>query len=376
MPLVAAPGTSAGSPGWVRPPRPARCRWRIAADVSVHHDPEKGAHWGGIERCSSVWACPVCSAVIRAERAREVMAAVEAWQAQGGSLAFVTLTVRHKHGDDLRTTLDAVLRGFQRLQSGAPWVRFKQRFGVRGVIRSVEVTLGANGWHPHIHALFFLDRPLSAGDVDEWESSMFGRWAGIVTRLGARLPTQPRGIDVRPADADGRVVGQYLAKLQEASEKRYRVGDELVRFDFKSGRSGSLMPFELLDSGRRADEDDDRAAYRLWVEYFQATFGRRAITWSHGLRDLCAVEEERTDEEVMADVEASPLVFLVPGSSYDRIRSSPDVLALVLARVEAGDVRAALLLSGGFIPPDVVDRLTGEICPFPGLPPPALPDTG
>ena len=60
---------------WVRPPRPARCGWRIGENVSVHSDGQL-AHFSGTERCSSVWACPSCSAVIRAERAREISQAV------------------------------------------------------------------------------------------------------------------------------------------------------------------------------------------------------------------------------------------------------------------------------------------------------------
>jgi len=291
------------------------------------------------------------------------MAAVDGWQGQGGHLVFVTLTVRHRSGDPLAKTLDAVISGFRHLQKGRPWLSFKRRFGIRGVIRATEITLGENGWHPHIHALFFVDKPLSPSDIHAWESEMFERWAAIVTRLGARLPTQLRGIDVRLADAQGTVVGQYLAKLQEVGEgKRYTVGSELARSDLKAGRAASMMPFELLDPVSRQDDIDDQAAWQLWCEYVEVTRGRRAITWSRGLRELCQIEDaERTDEEILDDVQSAPVVFLVPGHAYDRIRSQPDVLAHALALVDRGQISLAMRLTGGVSPPDLVDCRTGEL---------------
>lgn len=370
----------AGDLRWLRPIRPARCRWRCAADVGVHGDKD-GAHFSGTEHCASIWSCPVCAAVIRATRAEEIQAAAQEWTRQGGSLVFVTLTVRHKTGDGLAGSLDAVLKSWQRLLQGKSWTKFKARFGIEGYIRSTEVTLGENGWHPHIHALFFTRTPLAAADVSAWEAGMFSRWAEYVVKYGARLPTKLRGIDVRPADGAGTVVAQYLAKVQEgagSSEKRYAVGHEMARFDFKTGRGGSLMPFELLDPERREDDADDRAARALWWEYVTATRGRRAITWSRGLRERVQLPEELTDEEVVADVEARPLRFVVPGREYDRrLRNEPAVAALVLELVESDRAETARAVCAGILPDApraitssglMVDAATGEVLSDTGPP--------
>lgn len=348
----------AGEPGWVRPPRAARCRWRAAAVVGVHGD-EKGAHYSGLERCASIWACPVCAAVIRAERAREIQAAVDAWQRTGGSVVFVTLTVRHRKGDTLAATLEAVMAAWRGLLQGRVWGDFRARFGIRGYVRAVEITFGASGWHPHIHGLFFVDAPLKAGGAAVWESLMFSRWAALVVKHGGRLPTKLRGIDVRLADTAGSVVGQYLAKVQEAGEgKRYGVGQEMARFDFKTGRGSSLMPFELLNPAVGEDAADTEVARRLWCEYHAATKGRRAITWSRGLRDLVNLDVEETDDEVIEQAERRELRFLVPAAEYDAsLRRDPAVLALVLEAVEDEAISRALILSGG--------HTVGAVAPVP-----------
>ena len=77
--LIRAARIAAGLPetgdGWVRPPRPARCRWRVSEEVNLHHTEGSPAHWSGLERCGSVSACPVCSAVVRGRRAIEIQTA-------------------------------------------------------------------------------------------------------------------------------------------------------------------------------------------------------------------------------------------------------------------------------------------------------------
>lgn len=356
LPAVAAAGegSKASETGWVRPPRPARCRWRVGETVGVHHsgDVDKGAHWSGIERCASIWACPVCSAVIRAERANDIQAAVEKWQQEDNHLVFVTLTMRHRKTDKLDVTLNAALKAWQRICQGKAWEKFKARFGVQGYVRAVEITMGQNGWHPHIHALLFTDRPMTKADQDALTSALFDRWVTYVQKFGGGMPTKLRGIDVRPATKDGKVVAQYLGKLQEQKTPQpdQGIGKEMARFDFKTGRGSSLTPFELLDA---TGEDDESTftAYRLWNEFVAATKGRRAITWSKGLRDLVALEDEKTDEEILEESEQDDLIFLVPGQIYDRIKNVPALLAFVLESVEKGDVETALKIFDAGAPP-------------------------
>lgn len=349
LPAVAAAGegSKASETGWVRPPRPARCRWRVGETVGVHHsgDVDKGAHWSGIERCASIWACPVCSAVIRAERANDIQSAVEKWQEEDNHLVFVTLTMRHRKTDKLDVTLNAALKAWQRICQGKAWEKFKARFGVQGYVRAVEITMGQNGWHPHIHALLFTDRPMTKADQDALTSALFDRWITYVTKFGGGMPTKIRGIDVRPATKDGKVIAQYLGKLQEQKTPPpdQGIGKEMARFDFKTGRGTSVTPFELLDVPNDEEHSESSSnAYRLWNEYVKATKGRRAITWSKGLRDLVALEDEKTDEEILEESEQDDLIFLVPGQLYDRIKNAPVLLAYVLELVEKGDVEMAL----------------------------------
>ena len=93
------------------------------------------------------------------------------------------------------------------------------------------------------------------------------------------------------------------------------------------------MPFELLDdvSGRPRPRE-------LWLEYFAATHGRRAFSWSRGLRELLIPDEvDLTDEELIAQAEAGDLVGLILGEEWDvSYRDNPSAMNAALVSVEGG----------------------------------------
>jgi hypothetical protein len=258
----------------------------------------------------------VCSAVIRHGRSAEIQTAADRWTETGGGVSMLTLTTRHRKSDPLAGNLDLALKGWENLTKGRQWRAIRERLGLVGYIRAVEVTWGwSNGWHPHIHALLLTERPLTDAEALALQREVFGLWEGVVTALGGRKLSRRHGVKVSAATS-----AEYVAKVQEHD----RAGLEMARLDLKSGRAGNLMPFELLD---------DQALAAEWVEYVDATWRRRAITWSRGLKVLLSIGE-RTDEEVLAETETSDLIGLMTAEEYDSIRNDPTALTAVLEEAE------------------------------------------
>lgn len=346
---------------WTRPPRPARCSWRVGEDVAVHADDSGRAHFSGTERCGSIWACPVCSAVIRAERSREIAQAVEAHQAQGGSVVFLTLTLRHKKPDPLERLVDAALSGWRDLMRGRWWagsaaaVGVRDAFGIEGFIRATEVTYGrVSGWHPHLHVLLFTGESLSDRQIVALGDAFHRRWADLAEKRTGRRPDRQHGVDVQRVDQSGRVLAQYLGKVQDG---KWTASAELARGDVKQGRGGDhVAPFQLLDEEVRHGEATEfrlNAPPRaLWGEYVAATKGRKAITWSRGLKRRYDVGE-KSDEDILDDTESAPPVWVVHRAAYDTARRSQGALwlALGLEAAARGDTSGLARILPGHAPP-------------------------
>jgi hypothetical protein len=264
----------------------------------------------------------VCSAVIRNVRAREIQEAADGWVSAGNSTAMLTITLRHRFEDGLRDSLDLLQRAYRRVTGSTAWRRLLAGYGYVGQIRALEMPWGlANGWHPHAHVLLFLRGRVRDEDLAALERQAFALWEAAVLAEGGRSLVVGRGLRIT------RGAAAYVAKVQDR-DGGWLAGAELARHDLKRGRAGSVMPFELLDR-------EDSRSRALWVEYVEVTRGRRAIFWSKGLRALLGLDVERTDDEVMADTEASDLLLVLDGPDYDGLRDDPRALVAVLEDAEA-----------------------------------------
>jgi hypothetical protein len=271
----------------------------------------KGAVYSGLQVCGSVWHCPVCAARITNERRKEITAAIDAAEKLGYKPVLVTLTSRHHAKTNLRRQLGAMTKAHEALWRGAPAQRFKERSGMLGYIRNLEVTHSIeSGWHSHMHLVVFVPKETP---LDIFETDMRARWKRVAARHG--LDMNAHGFDA--TDVDKRIA-DYLVKLgddltpegivkiKQSLLKRQKEGwneaDELARWHTKKGKGHQnvqrafdqhVTPWQLVDYAAAGDE----AAARLFQQYALAFHGRRQLHWSDGLRAILGLEQEKTDEE-------------------------------------------------------------------------------
>lgn len=296
---------------------------------------EGTAHYSGLQSCGSVWSCPACAAKIRQHRADELEHAIDGWLAQGGGVEFVTLTVPHTLTDDLSTTFDRVAEGWRLGVVAGRWFRgVRTTFGIEGYCRTVEVTYGRNGWHPHIHALLFTRRPLSGRGRAGLGALMFRRWARWVERAGGGT-CSPSAFRI-VGGAQG--AGAYLVKVQDRSGQVKRLGMEFTRGDLKTGRISSLTPFELIGPAH----DGEAWALARWWEWEAVTKGRRCLTWSRGCRQLLGLNADEPTDEELAEVEiGGDLVLVLHPDTWRRVVGEAGAESGLLRATEAGGLAAA-----------------------------------
>jgi hypothetical protein len=204
-------------------------------------------------------------------------------------MAFVTLTLPHGFGDRLGPLFSGVSESWSSVMVDKSVRKFRERFPF-GFVRSVEVTDGENGWHPHAHAVVLFDERLDRAALIEFRDVVFRAWCSAVERRGWRSPSPRYGIEVRQCSAPEAAdrLGEYLTKQVDG------LGQELTRLDSKRARSGN-SPFQLLCLAASGDA----GACARWWEYEGATFGRRAMTWSRGARAGLALGAEESDEAML-----------------------------------------------------------------------------
>ena len=315
----------------------------------------RGAYWAGIETCGSTWACPQCSSAIRSKRGAQVCEAV---RQHGAALCrMLTVTVRHQYGHALKPLADGLQQAYSAMQRGTPWKRWKAHVGLEHTVRGWEVTHGANGWHPHIHSLFFFKK--SGDDLDTLLHTSDLRW-GVVRDVGRgefewqQKPSRASWVKLEKRGWSEATPWQWLvarwqscvvaslgadqrpncvngANLSAVNDGAYltKLGLELADVGFKEGRkSGSRTPMQIAED--LVASPADRVLRALWIEFAAAFEGRRQLVWSQVPRSFVNAEGEARVTSV---------------SSYHalvgRLEGSDDSLAVESVELAQDDVLVA-----------------------------------
>jgi hypothetical protein len=299
----------------------------------------EGASFGGLKKCSSPWACPLCAASLARTRVEYASTAAESWCAAGNTVAMVTLTMRHTASDDLVKLFEANSKAWSSVRQSAAVRKATTLEGLAATASKTEVTWGRNGWHVHRHALAFFEGDDPAAP-DRWAEAAFPVWQRALKRLGLE-PDGEHGIDVKIVRAGRAVedVAAYVAKdgsPLEALSAALEVAGGAVG---KLGAGGNVSTWQIL---ARAVVGDGQAA-ALWGEWEVASKGRRAMVWSKGAAKTLGLDDE-PDELVADDAEPeSRAVMAIHPDEWKRLRRTRKVNRLLDA---AEDGYAAGLGSG------------------------------
>lgn len=304
------------------------CRYTpISSFVSVHHDfKHDSAFFGALATCASVWSCPLCAAKIQSRRREELTQLVEWAYSNGFSVSMVTFTFPHTRFDNLNSLLFRQADSFRRLRSGKAWQTFKSDFGLVGFVRSLEVTYGQNGWHPHTHELWITEKltPLNRGDFYQF---ILKRWTNSCIRSGlldTANEAQVHGFREHSVDCSFDVSSSdYLVK--QDSSRKWGVDAEMTVQTAKKS-DGSIHPHEFLircDSGDR----------EKFIHYSVAMKGKRQIYWSRGLKKMINVEDKEDSQLALESIEEADLLGLLTKDQWSLVRGN-DARAELLTAAE------------------------------------------
>ena len=269
------------------------------------------AGYSGLHTCGSVWACPVCAAKISARRTEELQEVLSHAEQDGYRASLLTLTMRHNAGDSLAVMWQALSKAWGLVTSGKGWVQMKERIGLVGWARTVEVTHGAHGWHVHVHALLVSKSDPTLDILSA--QHVIGRWSAGLAKYGLESVADSGGFDWEcAARGDGAALSAYVAKLGSSG-----LAAEATLGAFKTAKRGNRTPFQIAQD---IATTGDKADLALWWQYERVSKGKRALTWSKTLREYSKIKEI-SDEEIAAEQVGDEAVALIRNRDWREARS-------------------------------------------------------
>jgi hypothetical protein len=302
----------------------------------------------GVMTCGSVHSCPSCAAAIVSRRAAELTTALD--NHRRDRTAIVTFTLRHHAGMPLLVLRTLLGRAYSELFAGRKGQELREELGILGTVRSAEQTWGQNGWHPHLHALWFFDRH----PREDWQATVTARWIHCVQIVYGRMIDTCRGAERNeetqelrsrvatvlgakvgmPSPKARALAGTSLAERAAAYRKQLetmggllgilpdaehavkaeicatdaagkylsKLGLEVAGIHGKVAALGHYTHWQLGALAARGH----RWAGVLWAEHSAAMMGARQLTWSRGLRETLGLAPERPDEVLAAETETEP----------------------------------------------------------------------
>lgn len=279
-------------------------------EVWANLDAYLPGHYVGLQTCSLPWLCSICSPKIGERRAGEIQKAMAQCLSEGGQVLMPTFTIPHGRHQPLAETLDLIKDALRWMARHRQYKQLQDRLKVAGRIIATEITHGeANGWHPHFHELWFFE--LSGVDVAKLEQELYELWLKACEKYGLGEPSRKHGVVVQ----DGSQAAHYVAKM---GDKQWTLADEIAKANAKSGRKSNRSFWQLIDCymDDSASTQHRNRAKQLILEYAEATKGKKALTWTPGLKKRYAVVEMTDDELAAQQEEEAVLIAEIPLSDW------------------------------------------------------------
>jgi len=296
-------------------------------------------HFEGLQRCGSVWLCPVCAHKISATRREEIERIGLLHEEAGGSLAWLTLTVRHDAGMAPRRLRKDVSEAWRAVQQSRAYRRITVELGLVGTLRALEVTHGKNGFHPHLHiALFFkgeIRERVTRESGYEWDEELgrkvkwfgpsltetpqqvldgladvvFRAWSDALQYRGNPAPLREYGAKIEMMRPGSREWKRYMVKIgfeftSTHKQGRGRRGARSMRDDNRSlwevardagtaWRRSWMEGINPIYFEEGTDEPRCRIAdVEVWWEYEKMISGARQLEWSRKLKRLYGIGDQ------------------------------------------------------------------------------------
>lgn len=254
-------------------------------NVRIHQNEKARAYASGVFRCDSAVLCPVCSVKRSMEIQERLTLAVQACIEKGGSVWFLTPTVRRKLDQDLAKLRTGFQAAYREARQGRAWVDTAESSRFLGITNVIESPWSPfTGWGLHGHSLIFFGSPFEDTKAERL-AELYARaeWVAARLSLSARSAEKTRLVrHPRTGRSAGRGrVSRHSQTARSAGRAYFSWHPAPVR----PAEKASLSRLSLLPDRITADAVFSDYVDLQWMEEHEFTEGAQ--------RPLCDLLMER-----------------------------------------------------------------------------------
>lgn len=253
--------------------------------VEVDRDGKSSIGYHGLGRCGCVWTCPTCSYKILSRRKDQISRILQNALAEDTTVGFLTLTIPHHRRQSAKELRKLVAGSWRKLRQRRAFRKMTGEIKVdpqqillssgrgrkksypkvilpdfEGDIRSLEITYGQNGFHPHLHILIFAK--CSPAQMKVFCNGTFKIWAQIIKKAGYGECSED-AYDYQEVDSPEKVA-EYVAKWDVAKEMTDAAGAKGGK-----GRNPSQILADIYQE--KGNVKQDKAIYKEYAEAFKGS---------------------------------------------------------------------------------------------------------
>lgn len=264
----------------------------------------------GAKMCGNSWACPVCSAIKMSRAATRISAALDALKETHYGI-MITFTVFHSKNDTCKEVFDLLFKTWSSFisnrQDGA-YAKFLSDLNIKHYVRCSEVTFSENGWHPHMHVLYFVPKE-NFESVLAYEKSLRERWRDKQSKAMKKIYGYVKYNAFYESEVEHGegAAGVFISKsnekpiIQKSSDyiAGWGADKELTGNYLKEATSKtSKTPYQLL----YAAIDGDQMAKNLYLEFAEYIITNKRRRFDFSRTGLAKIITQYMNTEIYKEV--------------------------------------------------------------------------
>jgi hypothetical protein len=293
--------------------RVSRCMTTLKnghSKVNVHrHIPTNKHYFQNLIRCSNVWCCVHCSPRISARRGEELKKIMQLHHDNNGKFYMATFTLRHNVKSDLKQMLNVLSHAYHATMNKRFGKDLKAKYQIVGYVRSLEVTYGLHGFHPHYHVLIFTKEHIP---ISQFTDDVSTQWLYQLDKMG--FASNFHAFDLK--QGNNKQLAEYLNKISLAYEMT-GTQNKIV---------GGLNWYQILEKAQFEKKYLD-----LFLEYVFSFKTKKQLVYSRDLIKEYRIKiktDEQLNDEKHKDAEFINQLTLQEYQFLRRTKTVPQFLYL------------------------------------------------